>query len=301
MGMAAYTTFDGKVIRKSLASVNAESLIIGQGGKAGDVNIGRLSTIVKPVSVPTSAPSSHSPLTYVVGDGDTLKTVSAKFAVTEESIRWSNFGSLKITTSDLKKGDVILLPPVNGAVVVVEPGDTADSLASYYRVDKQVIEDFNYLRSDHLIEGMQLVIPGARGPEFLKPAPVASFVQAPRTAPITSTLGGPAPGGYPNRFFYGYCTWYVASRVPNIPWLGDAGAWLNGARSTGWATGDIPRRGAIRVSGESWVGHVAYVEEVYPDRSYLISEMNFQGWGVVSQRKLAPGNDPALLGFIYPP
>jgi hypothetical protein len=304
MGMAAYTTFDGKVIRKSLASVNAESLILGEGGRAGDVKVGRLSTIVKPVSVPTDAPKSHAPMTYVVGDAENLRSISGKFTISEESIRWSNFGTLKLTTSDVKRGDRINIPPVNGVVVVVEPGDTEASLASYYHVDRQVIEDFNYLRSDHLIEGMLLVIPGARGPEFEKPAPVLSFATNPNPAnTIISTLGGPGPGGYPNRFYYGYCTWYVASRVPGIPWLGDAGSWLNGAKAVGWSTGATPRRGAIRVSGESWVGHVGFVEEVYPDGTYLISEMNYQGWGTVSQRKLGPGanKDPSLTGFIYPP
>lgn len=298
--VAGFTTFNGGDIKRSLASVNAESLINGQGGQYGDVKVGRLTTIVKPISVPSSAPKSHQPVTYLVGDGDNLKTLSSKFIVTEESIRWSNFGSLKITTSDVKKGDKVLIPPVNGVVVTVEPGDTLDSLASYYHVAQQDILDFNYLRSSNPIEGTLLVLPNATGPAFEKPAPVPVPATQPATTSLGGSVGGPSPGGFANRFYYGYCTWYVASRV-SVPWLGDAGAWLAGAQSVGWPTGSTPRRGAIRVSGESWVGHVAYVEEVYPNGTYLISEMNFVGWNIVSQRTLGPGHDPELYGFIYPP
>jgi surface antigen len=43
---------------------------------------------------------------------------------------------------------------------------------------------------------------------------------------------------------------------------------------------------------------VAYVENVYPDGSWQVSEMNFVGFGVTSQRTISPGQVP-LIGFIY--
>jgi surface antigen len=50
-------------------------------------------------------------------------------------------------------------------------------------------------------------------------------------------------------------------------------------------------------------GHVAYVEQVYSDGSWLVSEMNYAGvngggWGKVSYRHVIPGTIP-LIGFIY--
>jgi surface antigen len=50
-------------------------------------------------------------------------------------------------------------------------------------------------------------------------------------------------------------------------------------------------------------GHVAYVEQVYGDGSWLVSEMNYYGdpgggWGRVSYRHVMPGSVP-LIGFIY--
>jgi len=129
----------------------------------------------------------------------------------------------------------------------------------------------------------------------------STAVQAQFT-PAARPSGGPAPilsnpGAGPNRFAYGYCTWYVANRR-YIPFLGNAIDWWPNARAYGFAEGYAPRVGAVMVTRESAYGHVAYVESVNPDGSWTVSEMNFVGWGVVSQRTISPGKVP-LIGFIY--
>jgi surface antigen len=53
------------------------------------------------------------------------------------------------------------------------------------------------------------------------------------------------------------------------------------------------------VTWESWVGHVAYVEAVNADGSFVISEMNYKGWGIIDTRTLR-NKDVPLIGFIYP-
>lgn len=104
-----------------------------------------------------------------------------------------------------------------------------------------------------------------------------------------------APGG--NHFAYGYCTWYVANRR-NIPWFGNAIEWWPNARAYGYAEGQAPAVGAVMVTRESSVGHVAYVESVNGDGSWTVSEMNFAGWNIVTSRTLRPGQT-SVLGFIY--
>jgi surface antigen len=37
---------------------------------------------------------------------------------------------------------------------------------------------------------------------------------------------------------------------------------------------------------------------VYGDGSWTVSEMNYQGWGIVDRRRIRPGTVP-LIGFIY--
>ena len=290
-----------------LGAVNAQALLMGQGGQAGDISLGRLSTIMKPVAVPTAAPVPHTATVYVVQPGDDLASIAGKFGVSVESIRWSNYASLKSTDSNVAAGDKIFIPPVDGLVVTVSDGDSVDSLAAAYHVSAQAIVDFNYLRDPARVPaGWRLVIPGGRGPDFVQPVVVAPAPLL-RPAQVTGSggggsntvaRGGPAPGSYStSKFPYGYCTWYVASRRP-IPWTGDAWQWFGQAQAYGFATGQTPRPGAIMVTWESGWGHVAIVESVNADGSWLVSEMNFVGFGIVSQRTIKPGH-VSLIGFVY--
>jgi surface antigen len=100
-----------------------------------------------------------------------------------------------------------------------------------------------------------------------------------------------------NHFSYGYCTYYVASRR-NIPWFGNAGTWLSGARAAGFATGDIPQVGAIIVTSESVYGHVGIVEAVNGDGTITISEMNYSGFARITSRTI-PVSYSAIKGYIY--
>ncbi|HEY7202004.1 MAG TPA: CHAP domain-containing protein [Candidatus Dormibacteraeota bacterium] len=287
-----------------LGAVNPEGLIMGQGGQVGNVQLGRASTIVKPVAIPKTAAVSHTPITYEVKDGETLKDLSSRFKVSTDSIRWSNFTALKNMAKDVSKGQKILIPPVDGVVVTTQQGDTPMSLANTYHVTPGAIIDFNYLRTgeqDPVQAGTALVVPGGQGPDFERPASVRStFIPVAHGGSggySIVSVGGSYPTRAGNRFSYGYCTWYVFNRR-QVPWLGDAWQWFGNAQAAGYATGQTPRVGAILVTWESSWGHVAYVEAVNADGSYTVSEMNFVRWNVIDQRTIKPGGVP-LIGFIY--
>jgi surface antigen len=134
------------------------------------------------------------------------------------------------------------------------------------------------------------------------PAPV-------RRAAVARALAGPSwsvgsVSGASNGFTYGYCTWWVAHKR-YVPWRGNAAQWWWNARPFGYAEGSAPRPGAIMVmgySGSSPQGHVAYVESVNPNGSFLVSEMNWWGvpgggWGRVDYRTVTTMS--GVLGFIY--
>jgi LysM repeat protein len=301
LGLSGYASLDRNLpgqLSLRLGAVNAEGLILGEGGQVGGVQLGRLSTIVKPVAIPTSAPVSHTPITYEVQDGETLKTLAARFNVSVEDIRWSNLAALKNTLKDVTRGQKIIIPPIDGLVVTAQQGDTPISLGNTYHVTPAAIVDFNYLRTsdqDPVPGGTVLVIPGGRGPAltvFRLPTATGGtggFTMGAFTGSYTVAAG--------NRFPYGYCTWYVYNRKP-VPWLGNAWEWFGQAQRYGWATGQAPKVGAIMVTWESSFGHVAYVESVNGDGSWTVSEMNFRGWGIVDMRTIHPGGVP-LIGFIY--
>lgn len=100
-----------------------------------------------------------------------------------------------------------------------------------------------------------------------------------------------------HNFPYGYCTYYVSQRRP-VYWSGNAITWLSNARAAGFATGDTPQAGAILVTSEGgYTGHVAYVESVDGDQ-ITISEMNYNGWGVISSRTISTSYG-AIRGYIY--
>jgi len=83
--------------------------------------------------------------------------------------------------------------------------------------------------------------------------------------------------------------------------------WWSLARAYGFAEGSTPRVGAVMVMGAGMAGasassgHVAYVESVNANGSFLISEMNWYGsgggWGKVDYRTITSMS--GILGFIY--
>jgi LysM repeat protein len=283
-GYASITRELPASIKLRLGVVNAQGLALGQGGTSGDVALGRAGTILKPVAIPTAAPVRHVPTVYTVREGEDVPAIATKFNLTPDQVRWSN--PQQLTRSDrITAGDQLLLPPVPGVVVTAREGDTVQALAATYKVDVQSVVDFNYLREgEHLSSGRTLVIPNGKGPALF---------------PRRVSYDPPALGTFANgKFAYGYCTWYVASRR-YVPWTGDAWAWYGNARAMGFPTGSTPQPGAIMVTWESGVGHVAFVEQVNADGSFVVSEMNYKAWNVISTRNLPSPAVVPLIGFIY--
>ena len=276
---------------------DANALVMNQGGDVSNFYLGRLGTIVKPLSIPLSAPIAHTPTIYTVSGNDDLNKIAARFGVTVAEIRWSN--PILSDTDRVTDGVKLYVPPVHGIVATVHNGDTVDSLASYYHVASQSIIDFNWIRTDPaaLPQGMVLIIPNGRGPQLtIKTYSAPGLVRA--AGPYQITLGAPLGPYLNSRFPWGWCTWYVSTRF-NVTWMGDAYQWYGNAQAQGYPVGSVPEVGSIMVTWESGLGHVAYVESVNPDGSWLVSEANYKGLGITDQRLIKPGQVP-LIGFIYP-
>jgi len=277
--------------------VNAEAVVTGEGGYYGDVTLGRYSTIIKPVSIPTSAPVSHQPFTYTVAAGEDLSAIAAKYHVTVSQIRWSN--SNLYSNDAVATGDQLVIPPVPGIVVVVKASDTVDALATKYSVDAQAIIDFNRLRSSQLAAGQVLVIPGGVGGAFPPPPALYQIMSGAKSSYPIKVLGCCLGPYVNNKFPVGWCTYYVAT-WRNVTWNGDAGYWYANASAQGYAVGPTPKVGSIMVTWESWAGHVAYVDAVNADGSWVVTEMNWVAFDVIDQRTIKPGQlGSRLVGFIY--
>jgi LysM repeat protein len=299
--MSSYAAMDRHfptTLTARLGPVNAEAVVVAEGGEYGDVSLGRYSTIIKPVAIPTSAPISHAPVLYTVAPGETLSSIAAKYHVTVSEIRWSN--SNLYSTDTVATGDQIVIPPVHGVVVTTKGTDTVDSLATKYSVDPQAIIDFNRLRTSTLSAGMILVIPGGVGGGFPPPPAIFQILHSGISSNFAVRVLNCCLGPYVNnKFPVGWCTYYVATKR-NVTWNGDAGYWYQNASYQGYQVGPTPKPGAIMVTWESWAGHVAYVESVNPDGSWVVTEMNWVAFDVIDERTIKPGQlGSKLVGFIY--
>lgn len=235
---------------------------------------------------------------YEAHDGETLRALASQFGLSVNTLIWSNPKAV----DRLTEGEVIEIPPVDGVLVKVAATDSVASLARQFRAEQDAIIQFNFLRHPQSLPvGSFLMIPYGVGPEAPSaPAPAPRVISTAHQQWPIDPIYSPGVGSvYP----FGQCTWYVNSRR-SAPWGGNAWQWYGRAQAFGRPEGATPRVGAIMVTWESpYWGHVAYVEQVYPDGSWLVSEMNYYGspgggWGRVSYRHVVAGTIP-LIGFIY--
>lgn len=245
----------------------------------------------KPQVIATALKSRADIQNYTVQGGEDVPAVAAKFGVTSDTIRWSN----GLTGDALTPGKLLVISPINGIVYKVAGGDTIDSIVSKYQVNRDQVVSFNDLEAGNLPVGEYIVLPGAQ--------PAARATSRPSLSNIASS-GGFAWGGGAvygsNGYDYGYCTWYVKNRKPELPSnLGNASTWKVLAQRAGFQTGNVPRAGAvIWTPPRDYYGHVGYVESVNADGSVNVSEMNVAGWGVVSRKTLS-ADQAAGYGYIY--
>lgn len=257
--------------------------------------------VAKPQLVSTALPSRKDIHTYTAAAGDTISSIAVKFGVTSDSIRGSN----NLTSDRVAEGKVLMLPPkgANGIVYAVKSGDTADSLAQKYNVNKDAIITFNDAEVTGLVAGQQILIPDA-----IAPAPVvraASYSYYSAASSHGFAWGGDqAVYNGANGYDYGWCTWHAANRrremgrpIPSN--LGNANTWISLAKASGLAVGSAPQAGAVfSQSGTGYLGHVGVVEKVNDDGSFEASDMNYPIWGRVTNRTVSAGE----LGgyrFIY--
>lgn len=248
--------------------------------------------------VPQDRPRSAT-IEHVVAGGETLSGLASKYNVSVDTIKWAN----NLSSDTISPGQKLLVPPVTGVVHIAVKGETLASIASAHGVGQDVMMNFpfNDIPDDKTItEGQIIVVPGGRPVDVVHPPapkPVAPSVKSAATSRGTVVYTNLA-NGYP----FGQCTYYVATRR-HIPWLDNAGGWYRDAIAAGFRVGHTPAPGAIQVSYEgNSLGHVALVESVNRDGSYVVSEMNFRanggGWGRVDHRTIVPGT-VYVVGFIY--
>jgi murein DD-endopeptidase MepM/ murein hydrolase activator NlpD len=120
-------------------------------------------------------------LAYHVREGDALWTIAAYYGLDVDTLRWSN-PALAANPDYLRPGLELVILPVKGAYVTVQPGDTVERLATRWGVAPDDIRNFalNDLRpGDQPQPGARLVIPhGRREVKLAPPGPAAGYTYA---------------------------------------------------------------------------------------------------------------------------
>jgi murein DD-endopeptidase MepM/ murein hydrolase activator NlpD len=194
-------------------------------------------TLLKPVVVETTVEDGSDKLRrYKVRAGDTLTGIASRHGVSMMTLWWAN--KLK-SKDDLKVGQVLVVPPVNGLVVTVRAGDTLDSIAAANDVDAGRIIKLNSLTAETLVIGQVLILPGARGEAYPTPKPTkrptvrVATVSRPTTSRPTARTSKP-PARYTGGAFAwpvagGYISQYFSYGHPAIDIAGDYGLGIKAA------------------------------------------------------------------------
>lgn len=259
---------------------------------------------------------------YVVQDGETMEVIASKYSVSTDDIRWSN----GLKTTSVSAGDVLYIPSVSGIVYTVKSGDTASSIAEKYGSTEAEIIALNDLETTGVTEGMRILIKGGTLPETERPeyvAPVRTYytytylgVYYDRQNVITLydiynklyvSDSEYLPWDEHNPGYPYNCTWYA--------WYWRATSPLSLGKLGGGATGNAnywnisyayrgvsntPAVGAVFQTpyGGNGYGHVGVVIGINSDGSIRVQEMNWGGYGVVTEGTI-PAANVGLFNYIY--
>jgi flagellum-specific peptidoglycan hydrolase FlgJ len=113
-------------------------------------------------AAPTAPDTELAVRTYVVEEGDSVRTIAHQFGVTNETIIWEN----DLTDPDvLKVGQELQILPFSGLIHEVRPGDTLASVANAYDALIPDVISANKLADPYIIVvGQKLAVPGGYRP-----------------------------------------------------------------------------------------------------------------------------------------
>nr|WP_263314915.1 CHAP domain-containing protein [Mammaliicoccus sp. Marseille-Q6498] len=123
------------------------------------------------------------------------------------------------------------------------------------------------------------------------------------TTSVSQTATQTTSSSSANLYTAGQCTYYVFDKKmqdgdPISSTWGNANQWASNAAADGHTVDNTPKKGSILQSSAGAYGHVAYVENVNSDGSIEVSEMNYQGEGVVSNRTIS-ASEAGSYNYIH--
>ena len=219
-------------------------------------------------------------------DGSTRHTLLLNYAKSKNK-KWYD---LELQLDFMLEGDTPYY--ITGLTSILTSTEDVETLTERFLVNwegnsgDKVLERQNNAKQIHAFLTQQVRGGGALASSWNFPAEYQSKVEHPPTQASMTTQQG---SGYP----VGQCTWYAYNRLVELGtitdlsgsygYLGNGQDWVTSLVAKGWKYSTSPTKGAVvsilggfgGTPGE--YGHVAIVEAVNPDGSFLVSECNVQG------------------------
>jgi murein DD-endopeptidase MepM/ murein hydrolase activator NlpD len=134
------------------------------------------------------APPRGQILTYLVQPGDSLWSIAVEFDLDVDTLRWSN-PAIAQNPDLLRPGQELVILPIRGVYVIVQPGDTVAKLAARWGVAPADIVNYplnNLREGEEPRVGARLVIPHGRYEvKLAPPGPAPGYTYA---WPIRGTI-----------------------------------------------------------------------------------------------------------------
>ncbi|MCD8783906.1 LysM peptidoglycan-binding domain-containing protein [Staphylococcus xylosus] len=240
---------------------------------------------------------------HTVKSGESLWSISQQYGVSIDEIKQNN----NINNNIVFPGQVIEIggsgfqgqesssnATSGGSTHTVQSGESLNIIANKYGVSVEEIVSANNLNGYIIYPNQTLTIPGATG--------TGGAGGSSTETPSTNT--GDSSASDANLYDWGQCTWHVFNRraetgQPISTYWWNADHWANNAAADGYTVNNSPSAGSIMQNYEGPIGHVAYVEQVNPDGSILISEMNYNTPpGTVDYRTI-PASQVSSYNYIH--
>jgi LysM repeat protein len=123
--------------------------------------------------LPAEPPQRSGPQHHIVAAGEVLWQIAEQYRLRPETILWSN---PDVADPDLLLvGQDLLIPPADGVLYTVRPGDGLADVVNRYGVDLQAVVSSNQLGdANQIVAGADIFLPGGR--------PIAASTQTASTA-----------------------------------------------------------------------------------------------------------------------
>ncbi len=132
--------------------------------------------------------------THVVQRGETLWGIAQQYGVDVATLAGVNHDLANV--HNIKVGDEIRVINIIGTIHVVEEGDTLESIAQEYGVSPDEIQRVNTEDLSTLEEGQEVIVPGARPPDFAQRGGTLDSFVWPVSGGRISSHFGPRWGGF---------------------------------------------------------------------------------------------------------